>query len=121
MRVCGRWFDASLRERIMGEVTHLRGISRNALAAKVCGWMGWHNPRGQRQLASTRKALGRLDRCGAIRLPAVTPASEPGCGSTPRAPCTPPPVTLAQAHSELSALGPVEVVAVDSPELRCLR
>ena len=71
-------------------------------------------------LASARKALGRLDRCGAMRLPALTPASEPGCGSTPRAPCTPPPMTLAQVHGELSALGPVEVVVVESPEHRAV-
>jgi nucleoside-diphosphate-sugar epimerase len=35
MRVCGRWFDAPLRDRIMGEISAQPGLSRNALAAKV--------------------------------------------------------------------------------------
>ena len=67
MRVCGRWFDAPLRDRIMGEIAAQPGLSRNALAAKVCGWTSWHNARGEPRLASARKALSELDRRGAIR------------------------------------------------------
>ena len=105
----------------MGEMARQPGISRNALAAKLCDWTGWHNPRGQPQLASARKALGRLDRCGAIRLPAAAPAAGSGPDSTRRdkRPC-PAPVTLAQVHGELSALGPIELVRVDSPEHRAV-
>lgn len=102
----------------MGEVTRQPGMSRSTLAAKVCEWIGWRNALGKPQLASARKALGRLDRCGAIHLPALSAASHVGRGSTVRAPSAPPPLTLVQVHGELGALGTVELVVVDSPEHR---
>ena len=96
MRVCGRWFDAPLRDRIMGEIAAQPGLSRNALAAKVCGWTSWHNARGEPRLASARKALSELDRRGAIRLPAARPTRR-GAVGTVRIPL------IADTHSRLIA------------------
>lgn len=114
MRVCGRWFDESVRERIMGEVVREPGISRSALAERVCGWLSWHNPLGQPQLASARKALSRLDQRGAIHLPALA-------AQTPRTPCQPTRASsavLAQVHTDLASLGPVQIVPVLSAQER---
>jgi len=122
MRVCGRWFDAPLRDRIMGELAAQPAPSRNALAAKLCGWMSWHNARGQPQLASARKALSQLDRCGAIRLPALRAPSAGTARAARRPVCRAagPAPPLAQAECTLAALGPVELVPVDSAELRAV-
>ena len=57
MRVCGQWFDTPLRERIMGAVRQEPALSRRSLAARVCDWLGWRNPRGEPCLGSARRAL----------------------------------------------------------------
>ena len=122
MRVCGRWFDTPLRDRIMGEIAAQPGLSRNALAAKVCGWTSWHNARGEPRLASARKALSELDRCGAIRLPAARPTCRGAVGTARRQVCHTAGAEhpLVQADCTLAALGPVELVPVDNAELRAV-
>lgn len=122
MRVCGRWFDAPLRDRIMGELAAQPALSRNALAAKLCGWMSWHNARGQPQLASARKALSQLDRCGAIRLPVLGGSAGGTARATRRPVCSTagPAPPLVQLDCALATLGPVELVPVDSAELRAV-
>ena len=108
MRVCGQWFDTPLRERIMGAVRQAPAISRRTLAAQVCDWLGWRDPRGQPCLGSARRALAQLNRRGALALPAATPFPA-GTRPAPAPAAAAPVVAVA---GDLAALGPIDLVVV---------
>jgi hypothetical protein len=114
MRVCGQWFDTLLRERIMAAVRLEPAISRRSLAERVCDWLDWSNPRGEPCLGSARRALAELHRRGAVTLPAATPF--------PAGPRTAPALAVAEPLAEvagnLAALGPLDLVVVDTAAAR---
>ncbi|MBP6809866.1 MAG: IS4 family transposase [Chromatiaceae bacterium] len=110
MRVCGQWFDTPLRERIMATVGQEPALSRRALAERVCDWLNWTNAQGQRCLGSARRALAELQRRGAVTLPAATPFP---AGPRP-APVAPAPLPVADVTGDLAALGPIDLVVVDT-------
>ncbi|MCU0967077.1 MAG: DUF4338 domain-containing protein [Burkholderiaceae bacterium] len=99
---------------------HQPGISRNALAAKVCSWTGWYNALGQPQVSSARYALARLDRSGVIQLPALPAAPAPGSRPSAGARPAPPMAALAQVEGKLATLGPIELLVADSAASRAV-
>ena len=109
MRVCGQWFDTPLRERIMGAVRQEPALSRRSLAARVCDWLGWRNPRGEPCLGSARRALAELHRRGAVALPAVAPFPAP---PQPPAPAPAAAVPAAEVDGDLAMLGPIALLVV---------
>lgn len=106
MRVGGQWFDQATRDRITEEAARCPGVSRSALAERVCDWLGWRDARGRPRLGSARRALALLCQRGAIVLPAA--ASFPGR----REALTDAPLALTPIACSLEALGPVEIVPV---------
>ena len=114
MRVCGQWFDTPLRERIMAAVGQEPTLSRRALAERVCDWLNWTNAQGHRCLGSARRALAELQRRGAVTLPAATPfPAGPRLESV-----APAPLPVATVAGDLAALGPIDLVMVDTAAAR---
>jgi len=110
MWASGRHFDEALIGRIQAAVDAEPGLSRRALSRRVCDWMEWYGPNGSAQEMSCRKALGKLQLKGRLRLPEVT---ERYGFHQRRAALTPPPVVgAAVVQAELAELGGVELVAV---------
>lgn len=117
MRVCGQWFDEALRQRISACAAEVPELSRSALAAQVCDWLGWTDARGRPRLGSARRALAVLSRAGGITLPETRPRPPRRVhgaddGLTPAA--------LPVLSGELADLGPLELVPVVSAEQRKL-
>ncbi len=108
MRVCGQWFDAPLRERIVDTVRQEPALSRRALAERVCDWLSWTNAQGKRCLGSARRALAELHRRGAVALPVATPF--PAAPRPAPAAAEPPPV--AAVAGDLATLGPIDLIVV---------
>jgi hypothetical protein len=96
----------------MATVGQEPALSRRALAERVCDWLNWTNAQGQRCLGSARRALAELHRRGAVTLPAATPFP---AGPRP-APATvaPAPLPVAEVTGDLAALGPIDLVVVDT-------
>jgi hypothetical protein len=117
MRVCGQWFDGALRERISACAAEQPGLSRSALAARVCDWLDWTDARGRPRLGSARRALAALARSGALTLPAARPRP---AGPVHGGDETLAPVALALLCAELAELGPIELIQVASAEQRRL-
>jgi hypothetical protein len=87
-------------------------LSRRALAERVCDWLNWTNAQGHRCLGSARRALAELHRRGAVTLPAATPFPA-GPRSAP-ATVAPAPRPVAEVTGDLAALGPLDLVVVDT-------
>jgi hypothetical protein len=96
----------------MATVGQEPALSRRALAERVCDWLNWTNAQGQRCLGSARRALAELHRRGAVTLPVATPFP---AGPRP-APATvaPAPLPVAEVTGDLAALGPIDLVVVDT-------
>lgn len=116
MRICGQWFDESIRARIAETVQQVPDLSRSALAKRVCEWLGWQDARGQPQLGGARKALAELDRRGVIRLP---PPAARSFRSTSAEPVDSG-VSQATIASDFKRLGEVSVELVVSAEQRAV-
>ncbi len=116
MRVCGQWFDTPLLDRITAAARQQPDISRRSLAQRVCGWLGWHDSRGQPCLGSARKALAELDRRGALTLPAVVPF--PASPRQAPVPAEGSPVPEIALDCDLATLGPIDIIAVTTAEER---
>jgi len=117
MRICGQWFDETMRARIADAVARTPDISRGALAEQVCDWLDWNDTRGQPQLGGARKAVAELHRRGAIVLPPTT--ARPARAS----PAQPAPVAdIGQANVErdLADLGAVALEPVDTAARRAV-
>ena len=120
MWASGRHFDDGLIERIQATVDAEPQLSRGELSRRVCQWMDWHSAAGRLQEMSCRKALLKLHRHGALRLPVArrgfafqkprTAARRPNRSG--------PPVMGAEFHGSLAELGPIEIVPVASRHCR---
>ncbi|MFH1113813.1 MAG: IS4 family transposase [Pseudomonadota bacterium] len=69
MRICTREFNDEVIGRIAATVEAEPKISRRELSRRVCRWLDWTAPNGNLKDMSCRKALSKLNRIGAIRLP----------------------------------------------------
>ena len=120
MRICGQWFDETIRARIDDMLQRVPDISRSTLAERICHWLGWNDRRGQPQLGGARKALAELGRRGAVALPPS--AAKVVRASTLTAPDAPvvQPVTQANVTGDLASLGAVVVERVDTVAQRAL-
>lgn len=105
----GRGFPDELLLRVNQAVEAEPQLSRRQLSLRVCDWMDWRNTAGRPQEMSCRKALLKLERSGAIRLPAVTKRFP---FETKRAPMAPPPIAAIECPFE--ELGAVQLVRVSS-------
>lgn len=119
MWASGRHFDDELIERIQTTVDAEPQLSRGELSRRVCQWMDWRSAAGRPQAMSCRKALLRLHRHGALRLPA---ARKGFAFQTPRVARHPIrariPIAGAEFHGSLADLGPIEIVPVASRHCR---
>jgi hypothetical protein len=115
MRLCGQTFTNEVLERIRCAVAADDGLSRSALSRRVCSWLGWHDAAGKPKEVSSRKALVELERRGLIELPAARCAAPQA-----REAVVPEPFAGPAFSGSLEALGRVELVAVDDPELSAL-
>ncbi len=120
MWASGRHFDDGLIERIQATVDTEPELSRGELSRRVCQWLDWRSAAGRLQQMSCRKALLKLHRHGALRLPRARGGfafQRPG--ATKRPPRrSHPPVTGATFRGPLADLGPVEIVPVVSRHRR---
>jgi hypothetical protein len=85
-------------------------LTRTALSREVAGWPDWRDARGRLRDMSCRVALLALERRGLIALPAARPVS---VAPSVEAPCA---VDTPAVQTTLAALGPVQLVRVDSAE-----
>jgi hypothetical protein len=115
MRLYGQTFTTEILERIRSAVAADDGLSRSALSRRVCGWLGWHDASGKPKEVSSRKALVELQRRGVIRLPAARCPAPQAREAVLMEPFAGP-----MFSGSLEALGGVELVAVDDPELSAL-
>jgi hypothetical protein len=113
MRVCGQEFSPQLLQRIQQTVDRRPDLSRRALSRQVCAWLNWRSVSGELQQVSCRVALGKLQRGGALHLPAVAPAVV----SPPRRVAAPPrPPEVAPTVASLQALQPVSLVRMEQAD-----
>src|SRR6056297_452343 len=115
MRLCGQTFTNEVLERIRCAVAADDGLSRSTLSRRVCSWLGWHDAAGKPKEVSSRKALVELERRGLIELPAARCAAPQA-----REAVVPEPFAGPAFSGSLEALGGVELVAVDDPQLSAL-
>jgi len=111
MRLYGQEFGPATVERIRATLAADPEVTRSELSRQVCEWLDWRTPRGAWREMSCRKALLKLERLGAIRLPASL--GRPG---TPPADQVAAEATLTTAHMSgpLAALGHVDLVPVEA-------
>jgi len=69
MLICGQEFGNETIARIRTTIGSEPGISRRALARRVCRWLDWRAPNGNLKDMSARSALLILHRRGTISLP----------------------------------------------------
>jgi hypothetical protein len=118
MQVCGREFSPQLLQRIQQTVDEAPDLSRRALSRRVCEWLNWRTALGQLKQVSCRVALLKLQRRGALDLPAVGPAVV----SPPRrvvAESTPPKVP--PRDPSLEALQPVSLLRIEQADCSASR
>src|SRR3990172_5777432 len=109
MVIAGRDFNDEILARIRETVCVSAGLTRGALARKVCEWLGWHGKDGRPKEISCRVTLNKLEKRGLIELPPARPVSfasrtpQPA-QPTPQWPCI---------KTSLSKLGEIELVVVN--------
>ncbi len=119
MWASGRHFDEGLISRIQATVDAEPQLSRGELSRRVCQWLDWRSTAGRLQQMSCRKALLKLDRRGALRLPAARGGFAFQAPQVPRHPrWASPPVAGAAFCGSLAELGPIEIVPVASRHCR---
>ena len=69
MIICGQTFLPATLESIQRLVDKTQDISRRALSRCVCEMLSWRHPDGRLKDMSCRKALARLHKTGALRMP----------------------------------------------------
>jgi Druantia protein DruA/Transposase Tn5 dimerisation domain/Transposase DNA-binding len=106
--LCGREFSAELIARLTKAGARM---SRRALSRQLCQWLDWKGPSGRWQTTNARIALKRLERSGALELPA---ASNPFCKKGRRSQASQGAKGLAPIRGTLAQIGPVELVLVGS-------
>jgi len=110
----GRHFDEALIGRIQAAVDAEPGISRGAVSRQVCDWIQWYAPNGSRQEVGCRKALGKLNRKGVLRLPEVGMPQGFAQSRAAGQACSVAPAQAPVVRGRLDEVGPVELVAVQS-------
>jgi len=111
MQLFGRTFTSGVIGRIRAAVTEPK-LTRSALSRRVCSWLDWFGADGRPKEVSCRKALVELQRQGLITLPEAQRAAPQARPAAPLEPFAAPVFS-----GELEALGAVELVAVQGPEL----
>jgi hypothetical protein len=115
MWASGRHFDEALIAQIQATVDAEPQLSRGKLSRRVCQWLDWRSAAGRFQEMSCRKALLKLHRHGALRLPAARQGfafQAPRVARRPNRARTP--VAGTEFHGSLSDLGPIKIVPVAS-------
>jgi Druantia protein DruA/Transposase Tn5 dimerisation domain/Transposase DNA-binding len=69
MLICGQTFSPGKLKDIQGLIDETPDISRRELSRRVCELLTWRHPNGRLKDMSCRKALSRLQRTGALRMP----------------------------------------------------
>ncbi len=113
MKVCGREFSPQLLQRIQRTVDQEPDLSRRDLSRRVCEWLDWHTALHQPKQVSCRVALLKLQRRGALDLPAVAPAVISPRRRVP-APSAPPEIVPTEAS--LQDLQPVSLRRLEQAE-----
>lgn len=96
-------------ERIGEAVRAEPAMSRRKLSRQVCEWLDWRDALGKPCEMSARTALLKLERRGAVVLPAAKPVSN---FKDEAAKARQGPIEVAELECSLEQLGPVEVLAV---------
>ena len=111
MFISGQQFTDKIISRIKKFIKRDPEESRRSLSRRVCDLMNWRSANGRLQEMSCRKALGKLDKLGAIKLPERT-----GNWSFQKQKTEAPPFIPEHASvtCEFKELGKVELVAIDS-------
>ena len=111
MFISGQQFTDKIISRIKKFIKRDPEESRRSLSRRVCDLMNWRSANGRLQEMSCRKALGKLDKLGAIKLPERT-----GNWSFQKQKTEAPPFIPEHASvtCEFKELGNVELVAIDS-------
>ncbi len=118
MKVCGQEFGPQLVQRIQQTVNDEPGISRRTLSRRVCEWLNWRTASGELKQVSCRVALGKLQRRGALDLPAVAPAVV----SPPRrVAAQPAPQQVLPTEASLQALQPVRLLRIEQADCSASR
>jgi len=114
VEICGREFSPATVARLQQTLEREPELSRSELSRRVCDWLDWRSPNGQRKEMSCRVALTRLDRAGIIQLPSV------GAFPAPRRRPPSRPAAFPEAHVErfLVELQPIAVAPVGVAESR---
>lgn len=108
MQICGREIPEAIVDRIRCRVQGDETLTRTGLSREVAAWLDWRDARGRVKDMSCRVALLKLARRGLIELPPARPMPlAPPSAARPVLSAVPIEMTLA-------ALGPVELVRVDS-------
>lgn len=71
MLVCGKNFDDIILDKIRSTIASEPSISRQKLSRMVCSWLNWNSLNGKPAAMSCRVALLKLQKQGAIQLPAA--------------------------------------------------
>jgi len=73
VRASGREFSKEDIVQIQRKIDNAPTISRRSLSQEICEELGWRSKDGKLKAMSCRVALGKLERCGKIRLNEVAP------------------------------------------------
>jgi hypothetical protein len=112
MQICGREISEAIVDRIRCRVQGDAMLTRTALSREVAAWLDWRDAKGRVKAMSCRVALLKLARRGLIELPLARSSAFQRAAATP-AGCVD--VGGAVIETTLAALGPIELLAVDSP------
>jgi hypothetical protein len=107
VRASGREFSNEEIKEIQRKIDNKPNISRRRLSQEICEELNWRSKNGKMKAMSCRVALGKLARCGKIRLNEVTPFR------TPRQRQVTADVEAKPIRCELEKLQPIELVEVD--------
>ena len=113
MTVCGQEFSPQILQRIQQAVDRNPGMSRRCLSQRVCEWLNWRTALGQLKQVSCRVALLKLQRRGAIDLPAVAPAV---VAPPRRVPAQPARQEGVPTEASLQALQPVSLLRIEQAD-----
>lgn len=113
LRVVGRSFRAQEVEQIVEVVKHSAGLSRYALACRVCELVQWRRGNGALKVRECRDLLEELERRGGIALPPKRSAGRPA-GTATQIPLTLWGAPRPTLHAALKQCVPIELRLVES-------
>lgn len=116
MKIGGRQIDEATITRVQRTVDAHPDLSRTALSRRICEELRWRSANGKLKEVSCRKALLKLQRAGALRLPEARPFAVRRRARRPvyRKP-------QAVIRRRLKAVQPVELVLIGSADSEASR